>query len=88
LCLVLGFRQVIFEARLPFPCWSSFGHRMDAIHSQLSSFQHVEFNHVYREAKCVAHNLAKLAVSSSLDHVWEDDCSLAARPFVLADQLH
>jgi hypothetical protein len=50
--------------------------------------QHYEVQHVFHEANYVAHNLAKLAISSSLDHVRLDDCPLAIRPFVLAQQAY
>lgn len=86
MCIELGFWQVIFEddslrvvqaVRQASPCLSSFGHLIDAIHARLLKLHQYEVQHVFREAKCVAHNLVKLAISSSLDQFWLDDCLLA-----------
>jgi hypothetical protein len=95
LCIELGYQQVIFEVdslrvvqALPqaSPCLSPFGHLLDDIRTRLSGLHFGEVHHIYREANLVAHNLAKLAISSSMDHVWLEDYPSVVCPFVLAEQ--
>jgi len=87
----MGFQQVIFEGeslrvvqalKQDSPSLSPFSQLLEDIRTRLSSLVVFEVHHIYQEANLVAHHLARLAISSSLDHIWVEDY----QPFLIVKQ--
>lgn len=68
------------------PCWSSFGHLIGDTQTCLQRMQCFSVSHVRREANNVAHVLAKLSLSQSINKVWREDCPILIQNALLAEK--
>lgn len=91
----MGFQQVIFEGdslrmvqalKQDSPSLSPFSQLLEDICTRLSSLVVFEVHHIYQEANLVTHHLARLAILSSLDHIWVEDYPLFVQPFLIVEQ--
>jgi ribonuclease HI len=94
LCLDLGYKRVIFEGDALHVVqsmnqeqpWGQYAQLLDDVRTALQGFLFHGVQYASREANKVAHALAKLVVSHSVDHVWIDECPSSIYQLVLANQ--
>lgn len=82
--------QIVLEIKLinsGLPFLSRFGHFIDSINRELSSFRSTKFVHVPRELNSAAHVLAKEASLHCLDHVWLEETPSGISDVVLREHV-
>ena len=65
-------KQIILAINSEQPCMSSYGHLVDGAVFGVGGLGNSRFSHVKREANCVAHGLAKLALNLVSEITWVD----------------
>jgi hypothetical protein len=78
--------EIVQALLLQESCWSRYGFLVEDTRTLLNSFQSWQVSHVRREANEVAHRLAKVAITQSLNYVWRDSPPSFIHSIVLAEQ--
>jgi hypothetical protein len=79
--------QIVLEINSGSPSVSCFGHFIDSINRELSSFRSAKFVYIPRELNSAAHVLAKEASSHCLDHVWLEETPYSISDIVLREHV-
>jgi hypothetical protein len=79
--------QIVLEINSSLPSLSRFGHFIDSINRELSSFRSAKFVHVPRELNSATHVLAKEASLHCLDHVWLEETPSSISDVVLREHV-
>ena len=69
-------------------CWGKNGPIMNDIKLLLQNFNGWKVSYVLREVNGTAHSLAKLALSSGVEHTWYDNFPIVLQEIVSAKQVH
>jgi hypothetical protein len=94
-CKELGYSNILFEGDAlqvikaigeEGPCFNSFGHLIDCIHSELRTLEQARFIHVRREANSAAHLLAQLATAHVTLSTWLGYAPLSVGDIVRREQ--
>jgi hypothetical protein len=79
--------QIVLEINSGSPSLSRFGHFIDSINRELSSFRYAKFVHVPRELHSATHVPAKEASFHCLDHVWLEETPYSISDVVLREHV-
>lgn len=81
-------KEIILALQHKEPCRSHYGPLIEATRSKLHDIPKWTVSHTRRDANGVAHRLAKVAVTQSLNFVWRDSYPLFIQRIVLVEQGH